>query len=271
MILDRFARREVARRLSISGNRRIILRHYGGDMKKPLSILFIAVLAVAFANADTFIKQTTHTDAFTMMGQTQPARDEIQEIWIGQDQMATVTKAMTVLVDTKRNVLDMINHENKTYVEMALPLDMSQYLPPQFAQMMGATKVTVTPKGTSQQVGDWKCEGYDVLMDMGMMKIKMVSWATTEVPFDWAQVQEKLSSHVMKASMRLDDAAVAEFKKIKGFQVKADIGMEMMGSQMKASTTVNEISTKPAPAGMYAVPAGYTKQDKLSMQDLMKQ
>jgi hypothetical protein len=239
-------------------------------MRKALSILFIATFTVVFANADTLIRQTSHTDAFSMMGQTQPARDESQEIWIGQDQMATVTNQTTILVDTNRKVIDMINHNNKTYVEMTLPLDMSQYLPPQMAQMMAATKVTVTPKGTTQQIGQWNCDGYDVVMDMGMMKMKMEVWATTNVPFDWAQVQEKMSGHVMKASMRLDDAAAAEFKKIKGFQVKTDVAVEVMQSQMKASTFVTEISTQPAPAGTYAVPAGYTKQDKFSMQDFMR-
>lgn len=239
-------------------------------MRKVLSILFIAVCAVGFASADTLIKQTSHSDAFSMMGQSQPARDDNQEIWIGQDQMATVTKEMTIIVDTNRKVLDMINHGNKTYVEMTLPLDMSQYLPQQMAQMMAATKVTVTPKGTTQQVNQWNCEGYDVVMDMGMMKMNMVVWATTNVPFDWAKVQEKMANNVMKASMRLSDAAMAEFQKIRGFQVKADIAMQIMGSEMKAATTVTEISTKPAPAGIYAVPAGYAKQDKFTMQDFMK-
>ncbi len=242
-------------------------------MRKALSILFVVTLAVVFANADTVIRQTSHTDAFSMMGQSQPAKDESQEIWIGPDQMTTVTKETTIIVDTNRKVLDMINHSKKTYVEMTLPLDLSQYLPPQMAQMVTGTKVAVTPKGTTQQVGQWNCDGYDVVMDMmgGMMKMKMVVWATTNVPFDWAQVQQKMSDHVMKASMRLDDAAVAEFRKIKGYQIKADISIEMMGSEMKASTTVTEISTQPAPAGMYAVPAGYTKQDKFTMQDFMKQ
>ncbi|RPI22242.1 MAG: DUF4412 domain-containing protein [Acidobacteria bacterium] len=239
-------------------------------MKKVLSLLLIALFAGVFANADTLIRQTLHNDAFTAMGQTQPAKDDNQEIWIGQDQMATVAKEMTVVVDATRNVVDMINHTRKTYLEMALPLDMSKYLPPQFAQMMGATKVTVTPTGTTQQVGQWKCDGYDILIDMGMMKMKMAVWATTDVPFDWAQVHEKLSSQAMKASMRLNDVAVAEFKKIKGFQVKADVSMDIMGSEMKASSTVTEITTKPAPPGTYAVPAGYTKQEKLTMEDFMR-
>jgi len=239
-------------------------------MRKPLSILFVAVFAVAFASADTLIRQTTHTDAFAMMGQNQPARDDSQEIWIGQGQMATVSKDMTIIVDTNRNVVDMVNHSKKTYLEMQLPLDMSQYLPPQMAQMMSATKVTVTPKGTTQKINQWNCEGYDVLMDMGMMKMNIAIWATTDVPFDWAQVQDKLASQVMKASMRLNDAAIAEFKKIKGFQVKADIAMEIMQSQMKASTVVTEILTQAAPAGTFQVPAGYTKQDKLSMEDFMR-
>ncbi|MFB3903814.1 MAG: DUF4412 domain-containing protein [Acidobacteriota bacterium] len=239
-------------------------------MRQCLSLLFFGILAVASASADTFIRQTAHTDAATIMGQTQPASDDTQEIWIGQDQMATVTKAMTIIVDTNRNVIDMVNHARKTYVEMALPLDMNKYLPDQMSQMLSMTKVTVTPNGMTQQISQWKCDGYDVLMDMGIMKIKMAVWATTDVPFDWAQVQEKLAGHAFQANMRLNDAAMAEFKKIRGFQVKSDAGIEIMGSQLKASTTVTEISTKPAPPGIYAVPAGYAKQEKFSPEDLMR-
>jgi hypothetical protein len=44
--------------------------------------------------------------------------------------------------------------------------------------------------------------------------------------------------------------------------------MNMMGANMKANSQVLEISKKDAPAGVYAVPVGYTKKDSLSMQDL---
>ncbi|HXK60049.1 MAG TPA: DUF4412 domain-containing protein [Acidobacteriota bacterium] len=231
---------------------------------KKAALLFAIVAGVAtFVNADTLIRLKSHSDAFTIMGQTQPARDDTQEIWIGQNQMATITKEGTFIVDLGRNVLNIVDHSRKSYVEMTLPFDMKDYLPPQMAQMIGATKVTVTPKGTTQQVNQWNCNGYDVVMDMGMMKIKSVIWASTDVPFDWAQFFERFGKHFMKASMRVNDDAVAEYGKIQGFQVKADTVIDMMGAEMKASSVVTEISEKPAPPGIYSVPAGYTRQDKL--------
>jgi hypothetical protein len=43
---------------------------------------------------------------------------------------------------------------------------------------------------------------------------------------------------------------------------------EIMGAKMHNTTEVVEIGNKTAPASVYAVPAGYTKKDKLSMQDM---
>ena len=41
--------------------------------------------------------------------------------------------------------------------------------------------------------------------------------------------------------------------------------MEVMGNSMNDDHEVVEISKKTAPAGIYAVPAGYTKQDKIDI------
>jgi hypothetical protein len=230
-----------------------------------LSILFLTV----FAQADTYIKQKTHTDGFSMMGQQQPPKDDTIEQWIGDNQMATITGHQAVIVDLTKSVVLMVNNRNKSYVEMTLPLDMSKYLPAQMAQMMGATKVTVTPNGQTQQVGEWQCDGYDMTMDMMMMKLNSKIWASKTVSFDWQGMAEKLMPLVMQASMRLNDESLQELAKIKGVQIKSETSMEMMGTAVKMSQEVLEISTKPAPAGVYTVPADYTKKDQFSMEDMM--
>ena len=56
--------------------------------------------------------------------------------------------------------------------------------------------------------------------------------------------------------------------KIKGFWISSETTMEMMGAKIRTTSEVVEISKKTPPAGVYSVPAGYTKQDKLSMQDM---
>ncbi len=238
-------------------------------MQKTAAAILAVLLLTVFVQADTYIKQKTHTDGFSMMGQQQPPKDDTIEQWISDNQMATITGDQTIIVDLAKSVVLMVNNRNKSYVEMTLPLDMSKYLPPQMAQMMGATKVTVTPNGQTQQVGQWQCDGYDMSMEMMKMKLNSKVWASKAVSFDWQGMSEKLLPLVMKASMRLNDEAMQELAKIKGVQIKSETSMEMMGTAVKISQEVLEISTKPAPAGVYTVPAGYTKKDQFSMQDMM--
>jgi hypothetical protein len=241
-------------------------------MKKLLTAVFILLVAAAWASADIYIKSKTHTDAISMMGQNKPASDTFSEQWIGDDQFANITDRMTTIIDLKRNVFDMINNQSKTYVETTLPLDMSKLLPPEMSAMAGMMKasVTVTPNGQTKKIGQWNCTGYDVTMTMMMMPIKMTVWASTDVPFDATKYLTKMYGNVLKAQMRLDDKAVQEMQKVKGFWIATDTTMEMMGQKMHTSMEVVEISQKTPPPGTYSVPAGYTKQDKLSVKDMQQ-
>lgn len=241
---------------------------------KKLSAFVIIVLAFGIAlHADVYIKSKTHTDPISIMGQSQPAKDGTTEQWVSDDAVAMIMETMTSIVDLKNNKMYIINHASKTYVEAALPLDMTKLLPPQAAGMMGMMKatVTVTPNGQTKQVGKWNCQGFDTTIAMAMMTMKMTIWATTAPGFDYKKFMEKAYGSVMKAqSMFMDDAAIAEMKKINGLPILTETTGEMMGAQMRSTSEVIEIATKAAPAGAYAVPAGYTKTDTLSMQDLQR-
>jgi hypothetical protein len=239
-------------------------------MKKLILILTVIFVSFAFLSADVYIKTKIHTDAFEMMGQKQPAKDQMTEQWIGETQVAQVSEDNRMVVDLNKNVMYMIYPKTKTYVEAQLPIDMSKLLPPQAAQMASMMKmtVTVTPTGESKMVGKWNCKGYDINMNFTMMAMKMKAWATTDVPFDWQSYQDKLMPALMKiggATMGFDENAINEFKKIKGMQVASEMTMSVMGQNMKTTTELLEMSKKPAPAGIYSVPAGYTKQEKLTM------
>jgi len=237
-------------------------------MKKLFLIVTLVFVSFAFLCADVYIKSNTHTDAFEIMGKKQPAKDEITEQWIAADKFTNIMSAQTMVVDLSKKMMFVIYHGTQKYVEAPLPLDISQLIPEQAAAMMKMMKmtVTVTPTGETKTIGKWNCRGYDVNMNMAVMTMKIKSWATTDVPFDWQNYSEKMYSVFMKATMAmLDENAIAEFKKIKGFQVAGEMTMSVMGQTMKTVSNVLEISKKPAPAGIYSVPAGYTKQAKLTM------
>ncbi|MGD2091203.1 MAG: DUF4412 domain-containing protein [Candidatus Aminicenantes bacterium] len=237
-------------------------------MKKLIFVVTLVVISLAFLNADVYIKTKTHTDAFEMMGKKQPAKDQVTEQWMGDNKIAVISENQNIVMDLNQNVIYVIYPGKKSYVEAKLPLDMSKLLPEQAAAMMKMMKMTVTvnPTGESKKVGDWNCQGYDVTMSMQMMTMKMKAWVTKDVPFDWKAYSEKMLPLVMKLSgmMGLDENALKEFKKFEGFQVAMEMSMNMMGQEMKTSSQVVEISKKPAPPGIYSVPQGYTKQEKLT-------
>jgi hypothetical protein len=239
-------------------------------MKKLCAFFSLVLMLAAFASADIYIKSKSHTDAFAMMGQNQPAKDQTTEQWLGDDRFATITPEMSIVVDMKKNMLYWVNHTNKTYVESPLPFDFAKIVDPQMAQMMNQMMkmtVTVTPNGQTKTIGQWKCSGYDIAINMMMMPMKMSVWASTDVPFDVDKFM-KLYSNVLKAQLRLDDAAIQEMMKVKGYWIATEMNAEIMGAKMHNTTEVLEISKKSPDASVYSVPAGYTKKDKLTAQDI---
>ncbi|MDH7513610.1 MAG: DUF4412 domain-containing protein [Clostridiales bacterium] len=239
-------------------------------MKKVLAVFFSILILAAFASADVYIKSKMHSDAFSMMGQSQPAKDETIEQWFGDDKFANLSTDMSMIVDLSKNVMYLIDHKEKTYVEAKLPLDFMKLLPPEVAQMMGAmmkVTVTVTPTGQTKTIGQWKCSGYDVALQMMMMPMKIAVWATTDVPMDM-QKFANMYANVLKAQLRLDDAAVQEMMKIKGYWISSETTGEVMGAKIRSTTEVIEITKKTPDPSVYSVPAGYKKTEFLDIKSM---
>ena len=81
---------------------------------------------------------------------------------------------------------------------------------------------------------------------------------------------KEMCSQMAMVTMRLNENSVKEMEKIKGFQIKSEMVMDMMGNEINTSFEVVEISEKSAPAGTYAAPEGYTKKDKFGMADMQR-
>jgi len=234
-------------------------------MKKLILIVSLLVISVVFLNADVYIKQKANMGAF--MGQ--PAKETIQEHWLGTNKVAMITPETTMIMNMEAKKIYMVNHGNKTYIETDLPLDMTKLMPEQMAGMMkgmmeGMT-MTVQPNGKTKKVLDWNTSGYDVKITIMGMEMKMIFWASKDVPFDWKKYTD-VYSEVYKAQFRMGEKFMEEFKKVQGFPVETE--MDAMG--MKVTTTTVEISQKNPGPGIYSVPAGYAKKDKFAMEDLQQ-
>lgn len=236
-------------------------------MKKLFWVGVVVLFLSGVAAADIHIKAKSHTDAFTVMGQNQPEKNEVMDQWFGDKRFASHSQDHSIIIDLNKNLLYMIYHEDKSYVEANLPLDLSKLLPPSMLQMQEMMKMTlaVNPLGQTKTIGSWKCTGYEVNMSMMMMPMKMTVWASSDVPFDVDQFTEKYMVNILKLQMRVDEQSLAELRKIKGYWIAYEQTAEIMGAKMHSTYEVTSITKENAAPSVYTVPAGYNKSDKLKL------
>ena len=241
--------------------------------------LVVAALLVvsAVARADYYIKQSKHTDPFTVMGQTQAAKDETTETWISKT-MGRFDNAdgTSVIVDPAKKVMYWLNHSEKTYSE--IPLEMGEIVDKMIetasedadeegkamAEQMGKLAgsmmemdIKVTKTQETKKIEKWNCRKYLMEIKMPMGGATAESWATTDVKIDpqmyWMTV------NAMMAGQPGFEEGVKEMKKIEGVIVYQVTNAKAMGAEVKSIDKVVDIQEKAAPAGTYSVPAGYKK------------
>lgn len=250
---------------------------------KALGLIFTVFLIIIplVVQADIYIKQKTHSDGFSMMGQGESVKDVISVTWMGKDKSRIDSgEDMSFIVRFDKHVIYMLIHAEKSYREFALGEDNNilsalsarsgqsgedtagaQEMMKNFSGMLKPTG-SVTETGESQKIKSWNCKKYDMEMNMmGMTTIGEI-WATEDIKIDsdlyWNLSNALVST--MAPMMGMEDW-MEEMKKIKGIIVQQESTMTMpLGTEMKTSIELLEASNKPAPAGTYTVPEGYEKQ-----------
>jgi hypothetical protein len=234
---------------------------------------FVVPLAV---QADVYIKQKNHTDEMKIMGQTQPASDEMFVTWMGKDKARLDHGEDTsIIVRLDKKMIYMINHAEMKYGEMPFNetsdiltaavsgSDLSdeekaqaQKMMKGFASMM-QPKVTVKETGEAQKIKNWNCKKYIMTMEMMGTKSTSEIWATEDIKIDY-ELYKTLGLSMMPKTPGLDKM-LEEMKKIKGLTVLSTGTTSVMGTDVKSTQELLEVSEKSAPAGTYEVPEGYKK------------
>lgn len=236
---------------------------------------FVMPLAV---QADVYIKQKNHTDEMKIMGQTQPATDQMFVTWMGKDKARLDQGEETsIIVRLDKKMMYMINHAEMKYGEMPFNetsdiltaavsgSDLSdeekaeaQKMMKGFASMM-QPKVTVKETGETQKIQNWNCKKYIMTMEMMGTKSTSEIWATEDIKIDY-ELYKTLGLSMMPKTPGLEKM-LEEMKKIKGLTVLSTGTTSVMGTDVKSSQELLEVSEKSAPAGTYEVPEGYKKQN----------
>jgi hypothetical protein len=229
---------------------------------RSLACLLVLVLAVTSAGADTKIVQNIHTGS--VMGQ--PAMDQTSTMWFAKDKLRTDSDTGSFIVRQDKEQLFFINHGDKSYSEIELPLDFSKILPEEMAGMLESMQftATVTPHEETRTIGEWKAHRYDVKMNNSMMEINQKLWVTKDLDFDY-KVARDMASKLQSLQPGMTDM-LEEFAKIDGFQIMMEGSMQIMGATVEMTMTTVSIETSGVPEGGYDVPEGYTLQPFNPMQ-----
>jgi hypothetical protein len=229
--------------------------------------------------ADTFMKQVTHTDSIKIMGQTQPATDDTSTIWMTKDKACMIgadNKASILRAD--KGVIYLVDHEKKTYAEvpMAAMGDIKKMAgeegdedAEQSAEMMKgmagmmSVDVKVTPTDETKKIQDWNAKKYLVEVKMFMGTTKSEMWASEDIKIDYDMFQS--ISNAFMGMMPGFEKAMQEMKKIKGVTVLSVGEMQVMGTSVKTTTTLVECSEKSAPAGIFDVPKDYKQVEMMEI------
>lgn len=229
--------------------------------------------------ADVFMKQKTHTGSFTMMGQTQPAKDDIQSIWMTNNVVRNDSKDASTIIRLDKKTITMIDHVKKTYTEMPMNMDkamesmggekMSKEEKEAMSGMMkGMMKFSMTVKetGEKKKISAWNCRKYIQKLDTAMGPANTEMWATEDIKVQ-GDIFARYSAVMMTMQPGLKESmaqVLKETKKIKGVTVLSNTTTTMMGATLKTSTQLMEFKEGKAPANITAIPVGYKKQQAMN-------
>jgi hypothetical protein len=229
-----------------------------------VGLVLFAIVASLPAFGDTLIRRATHRDAFSMMGQNQPAQDDTSTLWMSQDRVAMFGGQTDAIVRLDQSKVYLIDRSAKTYTVLSLPIDLAKLVDPNdpnaatFTQMMEMMKstVSVTPTEERKKIGSWNARLYHVVFTNKMVTFRSETWATQEVKIDYP-VYRAMDEALMSLNPATQDAG-AEFRKIEGIPVLEEQTITVMGSEMKMREQTLEITQGKAPSGVYDPPAGFT-------------
>jgi hypothetical protein len=232
-------------------------------MKGRIGALVVGLwmLAAAGATADTKVVQATHQDGFSIMGQTQPAKDERQTMFIGDDRMRLDQGSTSILIRLDEKTMYILDHDAETASTIDLPIDIAKMLPAGMAdQMMKMMtfEVEVTPLEETREIGPWTAKRWEVTMKSPMVTVDSVYWATQDTDVDLDAFQ-RLFDNVAALQPGMGEV-IDKLKAIDGFVVAQEGSTTMStmgGTAVKTSQETVSIEEVEPPPGTYEPPPDY--------------
>jgi hypothetical protein len=224
--------------------------------------LLFAAAYPAPAGADLLVAIHGHADTVKLGNRTQPPRDSNARIWLASDKMRRDEGSMSVIVRLDRHMLYLLNHADRTYSQVEVPIDWKKMVPPadqdSFAKFLADNEIvaTVTPSANTRKIQAWSTHRVDVVLtNKHGLRMANQMWLTKDLPLYAAY--NKMSG--VLASLQPNAAAWSQkVALLDGFPVYQETTITIGKSVSQTREELVSSETKEAPPGTYDIPAGFT-------------
>ena len=133
------------------------------------------------------------------------------------------------------------------------------------ARSMPAMRIRITDTGETRKIGEYRCRKYIQRIESAMGPVSSEIWATEDLKVD-SELYARFSMALMASQpggREAMDANAAETRKISGVPVLWLTSARMGGTEVKSRTELIELREEKAPAGIFEIPSGYTRQSMM--------
>lgn len=227
-------------------------------------ILFLILILPFLLNADHVVKKTKQTTATVMKGSNEKSSAESGTTWISKNKMRQDEgNAASVIIRLDKNKVFILNHKEKTYSEMDLPINLEENLTQEAKQIIKVMKISSSIEKTqdTRVIRDWKSQKFyaDISISvLGMeMPMTMEIWASRDTGIN-LKTFRKFYAVLLSINPFTKDL-MDDFQKIEGYPVLTKISMSVKGVETKSQEEVVTIEERKAPRGTYDLPPEYTR------------
>ncbi len=226
----------------------------------PLAALISGALA-ARAGADLVLTVKGHADAVKVGNRTQEPHDSDVKIWLTAEKMRRDEGPLSAIVRLDRKKLYLVNHVDKTYSVVDLPIDWAKLVPSgdreKFQQFVteNQLKSSITASAETKKVRNWNAHRVDVeLTNAQGLRVSTQMWLSKDL--DLYAAYNKMSG--VLASLQVSSADWS--KKIgglDGFPVYQETTVSVGGTTFKSREEVVQAESKPLTDVTFDPPAGF--------------
>jgi hypothetical protein len=228
------------------------------------SIVLSVFLLPLSVNADHVVKKTKQTTETVMNGSNQKSSNDEGTTWISKNKMRQDDGGATsIIIRLDKDKVFILNHVDKTYSEMDLPVKLEENLTPESKQIIQVIKISssVTETQETRVIKGWRSQKFSADISISMMGMDMPMtmeiWASKETGINLKTFRKFYA--VLLSMNPFTKDLMKEFQKIEGYPVLTKISMRVKGIETKSHEEVITVEESRAPKGTYDLPSEYTR------------